>query len=111
MAASSSSPLSLSPAQPPTLEERDSLERSTYKPNTNEITMQDVAMQSSPSSFRDKLVHGGYSSMESLVSFEEICAANPQPVFTIMEDPTTGVKVKVPEVYIPIKIHEKLCLP
>lgn len=108
---SSSSPLSLNPEQPPTAEEMDSLERSTYKPNSGDVNMQDVMAQEAPKSFKDKLVNGGFSSMDSLVSYEEICAANPSPIFTIMEDPVFGVKVRVPEVFIPKEIHNKICTP
>lgn len=109
--ASSASPLSFAPAQPPTAEEKDSLEGSNYKPNSEDVLMQDNPVQESPKSFKDKLVNGGFSSMESLVSYEEICAANPIQVFNIMEDPVSGVKVRVLEVYIPKEIHNKLCAP
>ena len=99
------------PPPPPTAEQHQPLDRNYPKPKAMDTTMQDVVTQSSPSSFRDKLVNGGPSSTESLVSFEEICVANPTPVFTVMEDPVTGVKVRVPEVYIPSVIHDKLCHP
>lgn len=49
--------------------------------------------------------------MDSLVSYEEICAANPTLVYSTMEDPATGIQVQVPEVFIPTEIHERLCAP
>lgn len=73
--------------------------------------MQEANPQNTPSTFRDNLVNDGLSSPESQVTYEEICAANPTPIFTVMEDPISGVEVKVPEIYIPNEIHDKLCLP
>lgn len=120
MAALSASPLSNSPSPPLTAEELDTLNRSNNKPDSMEVPMKDapeVAMtdalppEQPQSSFRDKLLNGGFSSLESLVSYEEICAVNPTPTFSWMEDPISGVRVKVPEVYIPKELHTKLCAP
>ena len=116
--ASSSATIALPPSSgmevehpPPTAEQRLELVRNIPNPNATEIEMQDLVMRSPPTSFRDKLLNAGCSSADSPVSFEEICAANPSPVFTTMEDPISGVKVRVPEIYIPSEIHEKLCHP
>lgn len=108
---SSSTPPASDP--PPTVEETDYLERSTYKPNADDIVMTEMLPQPSPRSFRDTLVTGGFSSMQSSVSIKEIRAANPgwdeQP--PIVTDPITGVRVKAPEVFLTTEILEKLCLP